>query len=51
MGSNPVGVTKLELSEHYYYKAVGSGSFFIVGKQTNLRTVGKKITLRTVAKK
>ena len=29
LGSSPVRVTKLELSEHHYYRTVGSDSFFI----------------------
>ena len=32
MGSIPVGVTKLELSEHHYYRTVGSDSFFVAAK-------------------
>ena len=31
-GSIPGKVTKLELSEHHYYRTVGSGSFFIAVK-------------------
>ena len=31
-GSSPGGVTKLELSEHHYYRTVGSDSFFIAVK-------------------
>ena len=49
MGSNPVGVTKLELSEHYYYKAVGSGSFLLPENKQISVPSAKKITLRTVA--
>lgn len=28
-GSNPLCSTKRELSEHHYYRTVGSGSFFV----------------------
>ena len=32
----PDGVTKLELSEHHYYRTVGSDSFFIAAKRIGL---------------
>ena len=31
-GSNPLISTKRELSEHHYYRKVGSGSFFIAAE-------------------
>ncbi len=35
-GSIPGKVTKLELSEHHYYSAVGSDSFFVAAKRIGL---------------
>ena len=35
-GSIPLGVTKLELSEHHYYSVVDSDSFFIAAERIGL---------------
>ena len=35
-GSSPAVSTKLELSEHHYYRTVGSGSFFIAAERIGL---------------
>ena len=35
-GSIPGKVTRLELSEHHYYRTVGSDSFFIAAKRIGL---------------
>ena len=35
-GSTPLISTKLELSEHHYYRRVGSGSFFIAAERIGL---------------
>lgn len=36
-GSSPLLPTKRELSEHHYYRTVGSGSFYIAAKGITLR--------------
>ena len=36
-GSTPLVSTKRELSEHHYYRTVGSGSFFIAAEGMILR--------------